>query len=148
MAWWSPGHYLKQCWNIVNWTLRNKLQWNFIWISNIFIQENAFESVICEMAAILSRPQCVKLCFLTLIILHDGILQARIINTKVASKMCEEYHAGHVFYCSFTCNISFNWLWPWFYDLSQYTLPDKSLNTTWYFTGSIYPKFTNITVMS
>ena len=27
---------------------------------NIFIQENAFESVVCEMAAILSRPQCVK----------------------------------------------------------------------------------------
>ena len=38
----------------------NKLQWNFIWNSNIFIQENAFESVVCEMAAILSRPQCVK----------------------------------------------------------------------------------------
>ena len=38
----------------------NKLQWNFIRNSNIFIQENAFESVFCENAAILSRPQCVK----------------------------------------------------------------------------------------
>ena len=28
--------------------------------SNIFIQENEFESVVCEIAAILSRPQCVK----------------------------------------------------------------------------------------
>ena len=28
----------------------------------IFIQENAFESV-CEMAAILSRPQCANKCF-------------------------------------------------------------------------------------
>ena len=28
--------------------------------SNIFIQENAFESVVCEKAAILSRPQCVN----------------------------------------------------------------------------------------
>ena len=27
---------------------------------NIFIQENVFESVVCEMASILSRPQCVK----------------------------------------------------------------------------------------
>ena len=27
---------------------------------NIFIQENVFESVVCEMAAILSRPQCVN----------------------------------------------------------------------------------------
>ena len=28
--------------------------------SNIFVQENAFESVVCEMAVILSRPQCVN----------------------------------------------------------------------------------------
>ena len=27
--------------------------------SKVFIQENALENVICEMAAILSRPQCV-----------------------------------------------------------------------------------------
>ena len=29
--------------------------------SNIFIQENAFESIVCEEAAILSRPQWVKI---------------------------------------------------------------------------------------
>ena len=28
--------------------------------SEIFIQENESESVVCEMAAVLSRPQCVK----------------------------------------------------------------------------------------
>ena len=39
----------------------NKLQWNFDRNSNIFIHENAFESVVCEMAAaMLSRPQCVN----------------------------------------------------------------------------------------
>ena len=27
---------------------------------NIFIQENALENIVCEMASILSRPQCVK----------------------------------------------------------------------------------------
>ena len=46
--------------NIVNWTLRNKLQWNFNRNSDIFFEENALESVVCEMAAILSRPQCVN----------------------------------------------------------------------------------------
>ena len=61
VAWPAPSHYLNQCWIIVNWTLRNKLQWNLNRNSNIFIQENAFESVVCETAAILSRPQCVKL---------------------------------------------------------------------------------------
>ena len=29
-------------------------------IQYIFIQENTFENVICEMATILSQPQCVK----------------------------------------------------------------------------------------
>ena len=37
-----------------------KFQWNFDWNSNIFIQENALENVVCEMASIFSRPQCVK----------------------------------------------------------------------------------------
>ena len=39
---------------------RNTLQLDFNQNSNIFIQENAFESVVCKMAAILSRPQCVN----------------------------------------------------------------------------------------
>ena len=51
---------LSECWNIVNWTLGNKLQWNFNQNLNIFIQENAFENVIWKMAAIWSRPQCVN----------------------------------------------------------------------------------------
>ena len=41
-------------WNIVNCTLRNKLQWNLIRNLNIFIEENVFENVVCKMAAILS----------------------------------------------------------------------------------------------
>ena len=55
VAWLVPNHYLNQCWNIVNWTPRTKLQ-----NSCIFIQENPFQNVICKMAAILSRPQCDK----------------------------------------------------------------------------------------
>ena len=38
----------------------NNVQWNFNRTCNIFIQENAYESVVCEMAAMLSRPQSVK----------------------------------------------------------------------------------------
>ena len=53
VAWSAPNHYLNQCWNIVNWTLRNKLQLDFDQNSYIFIQENAFENVVCETAAIL-----------------------------------------------------------------------------------------------
>ena len=59
----SPGRrqaiIRKHCWNYVNWTLRNKLQWNFKLNPNIFIEENTFQNVVCEMSDILSRPQCV-----------------------------------------------------------------------------------------
>ena len=50
----SPGR------NIVDWTPRNILQWNVNRNSYIFIQVNPFENVVGKMAAILSRPQCVK----------------------------------------------------------------------------------------
>ena len=50
----APSHYLNQCWHTVNKTPRNIFQWNFIWNSNIFIQENAFEHVLYEMATVLS----------------------------------------------------------------------------------------------
>ena len=33
---------------------------NHTWNSYIFIQENEFRNVVCEMAAILSQPQCVN----------------------------------------------------------------------------------------
>ena len=60
VAWPAPSHYLNQCWNIVYWTLRNKLRWNVNRNSYIFIQENAFQNVVWKMAAILSRSQCVN----------------------------------------------------------------------------------------
>ena len=43
VAWPAPSQYLNQCWNILNWTLRNKLRWNFNSNSYIFIQENVSE---------------------------------------------------------------------------------------------------------
>ena len=60
VAWLVPSHYLNQCWNIVNWTLENKLQWHLNPNLHIFIQENAFEDVVWKIAAILSCPQCLK----------------------------------------------------------------------------------------
>ena len=43
-----------QFWNIVDSNLRNKLRLNLKRNSNIFIQEIAFETAVCEMAAISS----------------------------------------------------------------------------------------------
>ena len=50
--WWlvallAPIHYQNQFWHMFNWTLRNKLQWNYQ-NSYFFIQENAFQNVVCK----------------------------------------------------------------------------------------------------
>ena len=56
--WWlvaysAPSHYIKQCWVIVNWTLRNKLQWNFNHNRKLFIHEDA-----SEISSAKWRPCC------------------------------------------------------------------------------------------
>ena len=38
---------------MLNWTLKNKLQWNFYRNSCLFIQENAFENVVCQNGGLL-----------------------------------------------------------------------------------------------
>ena len=55
VAYLAPSHYPNQCSLIINWTLRKKFQWNSKQNTTLFTQENAFENVVCEMAAILSR---------------------------------------------------------------------------------------------
>ena len=67
---------INQCWNIANWTARNKLKFSTEF--SIFIQENAFENVVCEMASILSRLQCAKtVCLLKIIRRHRVSHRAR-----------------------------------------------------------------------
>ena len=57
----APSYYLNQCWAIVNWTLGNKLQWNFNQNTKIFLHENASENIVCETAAILSGGDELKM---------------------------------------------------------------------------------------
>ena len=45
----ASSHYLKQCWLIVNWTFRNKRQWNFSQNRKLFVHENASENIVGEM---------------------------------------------------------------------------------------------------
>ena len=61
----SPGRRQPVIWTNDVILLIGPLATNFSEIlyqnSKLFVQENAFESVVCDMAAILSRPQCVKI---------------------------------------------------------------------------------------
>ena len=61
VTWSAPSHHLSQCCNIINSNLRSKIKWHLTWNSYIFIQDNAFENIACEMVAVLYRPQWVKL---------------------------------------------------------------------------------------
>ena len=58
----SPGRHQAIIWTnagiLLAGLVEKKLQWNFN--QNPFIHENVFESVVCEMVAILSRPECVN----------------------------------------------------------------------------------------
>ena len=60
VAYLAPSHNPNQCWVIVSWTFRNKLQWNFDQNTKLFIHQNASENIVCEMAVILSRGIWVK----------------------------------------------------------------------------------------
>ena len=52
--WTGPSHYLNKCW-LMKWTLWNKLQQK---LNQNTVQENAFQNVVCKIAAILFGPQC------------------------------------------------------------------------------------------
>ena len=51
-AWSAPSHYLNQYWNIVDSAPINGLRWGLEPNLYIFIQESAFENVVCEVAAV------------------------------------------------------------------------------------------------
>ena len=84
----SPGRRqaIIWTWDIVNWTLRNKLQWNFKQNSNIFIQENGFECVVCEMASIWSRPQCVN---------NEPVIALTSIGDKLSSEPMMDFNDAY-----------------------------------------------------
>ena len=74
---------------------RNKLQWNFNRNSNLLIQENSFESVVCEMAAI-CFPHCneERVCFLCVILDRRVIAPQVTDNSTVCSSLHGSDHEG------------------------------------------------------
>ena len=85
-----PSYYLNRCWHIVNWTLRNKFQWNDDTSSYFFIQENVFEDAVCKLAAILSWLQFVKyeMPLVSMMTLLNGSI------FRVTRPLCREF-TGH-----------------------------------------------------
>ena len=75
----SPGRRQAIIWTngiLLIGPLGTKLQWNLKQNSHIFIHENAFQNIVCEMATILFRPQCIKT--IVIMALHgSGVLSLR-----------------------------------------------------------------------
>ena len=74
------------------------IKWRTQWVlfrdilienSNPFIEENMFENVVCKMAAIMSRPQCIELTLQTNLINICNKIQ-----TFSLKEMCFQ-NAGH-----------------------------------------------------
>ena len=59
VAWSAPSHYLNRCWSIVNCMLRNFSE-ILIQIHKLSFKKIPLKMSSGKMAAILSRPQCVK----------------------------------------------------------------------------------------
>ena len=91
----APGHYLNRCSLIVNWTLRNKFQWNLDPNEKILTQENQLEDVIYKIAAILSDPWMKNLggsqkIYVTLDVLTLNDLQGRWARWKKKKKKSKD----------------------------------------------------------
>ena len=91
MAWSAPNHYLNKSWNIINWTIRNKIKWNLYRYSYVFLQENAFKNVAWKTATALSRPRYINSKPVlvhtmdwrqTIILLKDGLVFYRHVCTS------------------------------------------------------------------
>ena len=86
-TWSAPRHYLIECCNIVNRSLKNKPQWNFNLNSNIFIQENAFKSVVCKNGGhLVSAPVCFNWLIATLYLY---------INMRIRFELVKQINALH-----------------------------------------------------
>ena len=123
--------------NIVNWTLRNKLQWNVNGNSNIFIEENTFENVICKKMSLSSWPQCVNKKHVSLLtwcphmrlwaaIMTDFIPDAQTLLIVVQGVLCSRPAN------SAACRVG---AWP---SMAWHTLP---MYTSWMALGSIPGKY-------
>ena len=76
----SYCHYLNQCWNIVNWTLGNKLRWNLDRNSYIFIKKKVFWK--CHLQK--WQPACLDL---SVLMFHSYCPKSSGITLKVMDKI-------------------------------------------------------------
>ena len=121
----SPGR------NIVNCTLGNKLQWNLNRNSCIFIQENAFENVVCKMAATLYRSLYVHTSFIATKSHNSfGGKQATLQEIHGApNKICRRFRSVClVSSFSSTPIVCFNPIWLYYWERSIFTIASMHHN--------------------
>ena len=56
----APSHYLNHCWIIVNCPAGNKPHWNVNQNTTIFVQQTAYENVVCNMAVNMVASRTLK----------------------------------------------------------------------------------------
>ena len=120
----SPGRceYLNQCWNIVNWTPRNKFQWN-----RIKVHSFSLKKMHLNMSSEKWRPFCLGLSVLR---------PVRWILINIWKRI--DWPTLHMVYTTFTESTSFDCRWN-----SYHTAGDKEMekrqtgvSKQWYEVGS------------
>ena len=53
-----PNRHLSECWRIINWISRDKLNWKFYQMMNYFIQENAFQNSVGKRSPFVQAAIC------------------------------------------------------------------------------------------
>ena len=149
------------CCVIVNWTLRNKLQWNFHQNTKVFVHENASQNVVSEITAILSfmsiiprhLPCVYVICITDIIntytmhvryrfishipqwskrISHNASLQKR--NVHAWAQFCHNVVLCGIWYwCILGCVkwIYWNAIHIWYYSVCVLNLYYKWMNEWW-----------------
>ena len=106
-----PSHFLNQCWVIANWTLRNRLQWNFSRNTKFFMNEYATENITCKTAAICPGGDELtwKLCNIDKICGQYAVIPGQVINhvgfhrafNSLRPRQNGRYSADDIFKCIF-----------------------------------------------
>ena len=105
MACWlsAPSNYLDQCSLITNWFVRSLFQVEFIWNSNIFSHENAFEIVVCKKSFRSPVEKDTRLGSLSLVAHCDISVWVMLLRLYFVSWWCDDNHKKKQI-CSNTCS--------------------------------------------
>ena len=102
---------------VVNWTIKDNIEWNFAQNTKSFIQDTSLENAICKMAVTLSKSRCVNNTVAVIICLYKTFTDWLTIMNTWRSQSCITAasadaltHDGSREASAFSCCCDYEWL--------------------------------------